>query len=76
MKQSEGKKILKRDLDNISFINKSTKNEINKDIEECLEKQQKEINALTRNLYDLARLKFGSPIEFRLYIYKNIYLAK
>ncbi|WP_024771772.1 hypothetical protein [Aquimarina macrocephali] len=72
MKRSEGKKILKKDRVGLSFVGKSLKKEIEKDIDECLEQQQKEIDRLKEDLYDQARVKFRSASEFQVFVLRHM----
>ncbi len=72
MKHSEGKKILKKDHSGLSFVGRTLKKEIEKEIEECLEKQEKELNNVTQIIHEQVRIKFKSVIEFQMYIYKHM----
>lgn len=74
MKYEEGKEILKKDSTGLSFVNRKLRKEIDKDIEECLKKQQKEIDQIVDELSHVVKIKFSSISEFKLFIVNNVYL--
>ncbi len=74
MKFEEGKKILKKDANGLSFVNRKVRKEIDKDIEECLKRQQKEIDQIVDELSQVVKIKFSSISEFKIFIVNNVYL--
>ncbi len=74
MKYKAAKKILKRDTSNLSIIDKSLNISIEKEIEECLERQQEEIDQAVEELLEVARQKFNSLSEFKIFIVNNMTL--
>lgn len=74
MNYEEGKRILKNDIKNLSFVNKKLRKEIDKDIEECLQKQEKEIDQLVDELNKMINIKFKSITEFKIFVVNNISL--
>ncbi|WP_271769256.1 hypothetical protein [Aquimarina algiphila] len=74
MKYEEGKEILKKDATGLSFVNRKLRKEIDKDIEECLKKQQKEIDQIVDELSHVVKIKFSSISEFKIFIVNNVYL--
>ncbi|TSE08323.1 hypothetical protein [Aquimarina algiphila] len=72
MKSSKGKDILKRDREGLAFVSRSLAKELEKEMEECLAQQEKEITNLKTMLYEHAKQKFNSSSEFQLYVFKNL----
>ena len=72
MDYKEGKRILKKDANSLSFIKKNLREEIEKDIEECLEKQQSEIDSIFYELQMLAKQRFKSISELKMFIVNNV----
>ncbi|TSE04268.1 hypothetical protein [Aquimarina algiphila] len=73
-KYQDGKNILKKDAVGLSFVKKKLKQEIDRDIEECLKKQQKEIDQIVDDLYHIVKSKFKSIPDFQIFVLKNIEL--
>ncbi|KAA1244498.1 hypothetical protein [Aquimarina sp. RZ0] len=72
-KYEEGKKILKNDSAGVSFVKNKVRKEIEKDIEECLKKQQKEIDQIVDELNIVIKVKFNSISDFKLFIVNNFW---
>ncbi len=73
-KYEEGKRILKKDATGLSFVNRKLQKEIERDIEECLKKQQEEIDQVVEELKIAVNIKFNSLSEFKIFIVKNVSL--
>lgn len=74
MKYEEGKNILKKDATGLSFVNRKLRKEIDKDIEECLKRQQKEIDEIVDELNQVVKIRFSSISEFKIFIVNNVSL--
>lgn len=74
MKYNKGKDIIKGDVSGLSFVTKKNKLEVEKDIEECLEKQEEEIESIVQELHNIVNNEFTSIAEFKLFVFKNIEL--
>ncbi len=68
----EGKNIIKKDTLGLSFVQKDLKKEIDRDIEECLKRQQKEIDSIVDDLNNIAKSRFQSISEFQIFVLRNI----
>ncbi|WP_438711128.1 hypothetical protein ACSTS3_21615 [Aquimarina muelleri] len=68
----EGKNIIKKDSLGLSFVQKNLKEEIDRDIEECLKRQRKEIDSIVDDLNNMVKSKFRSISEFQIFVLKNI----
>ncbi|WP_103866713.1 hypothetical protein [Aquimarina sp. I32.4] len=72
IERSEGKKILKKSITGLSFVNKTIKKEIDRDIEECLTRQKKDMDEIVDDLNNIIKIKFTSITEFQVFVLKNI----
>lgn len=68
----EAKKILKKDVTGLSLVSRKLQKEIDNDIEECLKRQQKEIDSIVDDLNNIAKSRFQSISEFQIFVLKNI----
>lgn len=68
----EGKEIIKRDISHLAFIDSSHKREIDQDIEDCLVKQQSEIDEIIDDINYLVKSKFESIYDFQVFLIRNM----
>ncbi len=72
--KKKAKEILDNDAMNLLFIGRKLRGDIEKEIEECLERQQKEIDQVVDELFMAVRLKFNSVAEFKVFIVNNLHV--
>lgn len=69
----KAKLILKKDKQGLCFITKDIEEQIQKDIDECLKKQDADIENSIRKIHEMIQQKFkGDSSEFMLFVIKNI----